>query len=138
GELALPGGFLRVSDQPHQGEDLYQAAERELHEETGLPLGSTYLEQLGAFGRPGRDPRGRVITIAYYALVRPTLAPLVRAGGDAAATQWISLQELQEPLAFDHDEILHAALERIRSKLDRSSIAFELVPETFTTTELRA
>lgn len=137
GQLALPGGFLRVTNDAQQGEGLYEAAERELQEETGLPRGSAYLEQLGAFGRPGRDPRGRVITVAYYALVRPTLAPLIQAGGDAAAAQWFSLQTLHEPLAFDHRDILNAALTRVRAQLEHSSIAFQLVPETFTTTELR-
>jgi 8-oxo-dGTP diphosphatase len=80
-----------------------------------------------------------VITVAYYSLVRPTLAPLVRAGGDAAAADWVSLGERPKlKLAFDHGEILDRAAERIRGKLDYSDIAFELVPETFTIPELRS
>ena len=81
GAWALPGGFVRVGDaHREQGEDLEAAAVRELEEETGLRPGDVYLEQLGAFGRAGRDPRMRVITVAYYALVRPDLVPLVRGG----------------------------------------------------------
>ncbi|MDB4942975.1 MAG: ADP-ribose pyrophosphatase [Labilithrix sp.] len=141
---ALPGGFVRVSDdRKNQGEDLDAAALRELEEETGLSAergGRIFLEQVRTFGKPGRDPRMRVISVAYYALVRPTLVPLIRAGGDAASTRWFSVAELpnEESLAFDHAEILAAALARARADLDRSTIAFELVPETFTIQELRA
>ncbi len=140
GSLALPGGFVRVGDGAEDpGEDLEAAAARELNEETGLPDASVFLEQLYTFGAARRDPRGRVISVAYYALVRPTLAPFVRAGGDAAEAHWASVNELaSEPLAFDHRQILDAALERIRGKLDYTNIAFELVPETFTIAELRA
>ena len=141
---ALPGGFVRVGpDRKSQGEDLDTAALRELEEETGLTstlTGQLYLEQVKTFGKPGRDPRMRIISVAYYALVRPTLVPLIRAGGDAASTRWFSVADLEneEPLAFDHAEILAATLERARADLDRSTIAFELVPETFTIQELRA
>jgi 8-oxo-dGTP diphosphatase len=140
GSLALPGGFVRVGRTPtEQGEDLDTTAHRELAEETGLAAGSVYLEQLYTFGKAGRDPRFRVITVAYYALVRPTLAPLVRAGGDAAAADWVSLGERGKlKLAFDHAEILDLAIQRIRGKLDYTPIAFELVPETFTIPELRS
>ena len=80
----------------------------------------------------------RVISVAYYALVRSTLVPFVRAGGDVSHTRWFSAAELpSEGLAFDHADILDAALARMRADLDRSSIAFELVPETFTIPELR-
>lgn len=138
GQWALPGGFLRVEMTPEsQGEGVDEAAARELHEETGLPPGSCYLEQLYTFGAPGRDPRGRVISVAYYALIRPTLAPLVKAGGDAAHAGWVSVTEVKK-LAFDHREIFDRALERIRGKLDYSNIAFALVPESFTIPELRA
>src|SRR5262245_10128017 len=115
GKWALPGGFLRVGTTPaQQGEDLDEAAARELAEETSLPKGSAYLEQLYTFGKPGRDPRGRVISVAYYALVRPTLAPLVRAGGDAADAGWRSVTEIGElDLAFDHQQILELAKARI-------------------------
>ncbi len=140
GKWALPGGFVRVGDEVvDQGENLEDAAERELAEETGLPRGSVFLEQLYTFGRAGRDPRMRVITVAYYALVRPTLAPFVHAGSDASDARWASIQELEPAaLAFDHELILRKALERIRGKIDYSAIAFELVPETFSITELRA
>jgi 8-oxo-dGTP diphosphatase len=140
GSSALPGGFLRVGVTPKdQGEGLEEAALRELYEETGLPHGSAYLEQLYTFGDPGRDPRGRVVSVAYYALVRPTLAPLVRGGGDAADAQWVSMTQVSKlDLAFDHRRILDKAVERIRGKIDYSNIAFELVPETFTIPELRA
>jgi 8-oxo-dGTP diphosphatase len=140
GSWALPGGFVRVGDAfEDQGEDLDAAAQRELAEETGLPQGSAYLEQLGAFGKAYRDPRMRVISVAFYALVRPDLVPFVRAGTDAAATDWLSVSGLQDvPLAFDHREILHSALQRVREKIDTGHIAFELVPQTFTIPELRA
>jgi len=152
GRWALPGGFVRVSDDRNdQGEDLDSAALRELEEETGLSkdvAGQFFLEQVKTFGKPGRDPRMRVISVAYYALVRSTLVPLIRAGGggDVAQARWFSVAELSEgtrepregALAFDHAEILEATLARARADLDRSTIAFELVPETFTIQELRA
>lgn len=149
GRWALPGGFVRVSDdRSDQGEDLDAAALRELEEETGLSearFGRLFLEQVRAFGKPGRDPRMRVISVAYYALVRGALVPFVRAGGDVSNARWFSVAEvLPKPppktagLAFDHAEILDAALARARADLDRTSIAFELVPETFTVQELRA
>jgi 8-oxo-dGTP diphosphatase len=140
---ALPGGFVRVADdRKNQGEDLDAAALRELEEETGLSqaaCGRFFLEQVKTFGKPGRDPRMRVISVAYYALVRPTLVPLIRAGGDVSHTRWFSVADLtdDDALAFDHAEILAATLDRARADLDRSSIAFELVPETFTIQELR-
>ncbi|MBL8607073.1 MAG: NUDIX hydrolase [Myxococcales bacterium] len=138
GRLALPGGFVRVAEgQREQGEGLDEAAARELAEETGLEPGSVYLEQLAAFGAPLRDPRTRVISVAYFALVRPTLAPLVRAGGDARAARWVSVADAKD-LAFDHDAILAAALARVKRELDASSVAFALVPETFSIQELRA
>lgn len=140
GGLALPGGFVRVGMTPKdQGESLDAAAARELLEETGLPPERCFLEQLYTFGDPGRDSRGRVISVAYYALIRPGLAALVRAGGDAAGALWVSVSELDlTALAFDHGRILAVGLERIRGKLDHSDIAFALVPETFTIPELRA
>ena len=140
GAWALPGGFVRVGPSHRdQGEGLDDAAARELNEETGLPKGSVYLEQLYTFGKADRDPRARVISIAYYALVRPTLAPLVRAGGDAKHAGWCSIPEAKtRALAFDHLEILERALERIRGKIDYSDIAFQLVPDTFSIPELRA
>lgn len=139
GRWALPGGFLRVGEGRSQGEDLEAAAYRELEEETGLRPEQLHLEQLGAFGRPGRDPRMRVITVAYLALVRPDLIPLVRAGGDAGRARWFEVSGLERSrLAFDHGELLERAVEHLRRELERSPLAFELVPETFTIPELRA
>ena len=80
----------------------------------------------------------RVITVAWYALIRPDLAPMVTAGTDAADVRWFSLTALPETLAFDHEDILAKAMERIRGKIDYAPIAFDLVPETFTIAELRA
>ncbi|MBW2523854.1 MAG: NUDIX hydrolase [Deltaproteobacteria bacterium] len=139
GRWALPGGFVQVSRGSDQGEDLEAAAHRELCEETGLPRGSVYLEQLYTFGKPRRDPRTRVITVAHYALVRPDLVPLVRAGSDAAKARWVSVAQELGPLrlAFDHADILAMAVERIRGKVDYTPIAFELVGPTFTVAELR-
>lgn len=140
GEIALPGGFVRVGmTETDQGESVDAAAARELEEETGLPAARCYLEQLYTFGDANRDSRGRVISVAYYALIRPTLAPLVRAGGDAMGAMWVSVSEVKpHKLAFDHGRILEVGLERIRGKLDHSDIAFALVPETFSIPELRA
>lgn len=139
GRMALPGGFVHVGPDRHdQGEDLDDAAERELAEETGLPPRSCYLEQLGTFGKAGRDPRTRVISVAYYALVRPDLAPMVTAGTDAAEAGFFPVDAIPEPLAFDHAAILARALERVRGKIDYAPIAFDLVPETFTVADLRA
>lgn len=138
GAWALPGGFVRVgASAREQGEDLDAAARRELLEETGLEPEQVYLAQLGAFGESGRDPRMRVISIAYYALVRPDLVPLVRPGGDAAGVRWCSVQDLPE-LAFDHRLIIDRARETLVSGLDHSAMPFALVPSTFTIPELRA
>lgn len=141
GKLALPGGFVDVGDGvKNQGEDVEDAAHRELEEETGLPKGSCYLEQLYTFGKAGRDPRTRVISVAYFALVRPTLASLVTAGDDASEADWHVAQTVLDEggLAFDHDTVLAKAIERIRGRIDYSPVAFDLVPETFTVAELRS
>lgn len=148
GRWALPGGFVRVgATREDQGEDLDAAAHRELLEETGLAHSagaSLFLQQFHTFGNAGRDPRMRVLSVGYYALVRPTLVPLVRAGGDVSSAKWFDVAGLgaaggvREELAFDHAEIFDTALARMRIDLDRLPIAFELVPETFTIQELRA
>ena len=140
GRWALPGGFVRVGETAdNRGESLDEAAARELAEETGLQRGSAFLEQLRAFGAADRDPRMRVISVAYWSLVRPTLVPLVHAGGDASHARWYSLDEARAlALAFDHEEILDYAVARARNEIDVSAIAFELVPETFSIPELRA
>ena len=139
GAWALPGGFVRVGDgHKNQGEDLEASAARELEEETSLSREDVYLEQLGAFGKAGRDPRMRVITVAYYALIRPDLVPLVKAGGDAAHAEWISVDTIKpDTLAFDHNEIIARAIARIGEKIDSSSISASLVARTFTIPELR-
>ncbi len=128
GMWAIPGGFVEVS------ESLENAALRELEEETGVR--DVYLEQLYTFGDVDRDPRGRVITVAYFALVP---APLIdpQAGSDAAEADWWSMYDLP-PLAFDHDRILAYALQRLRYKLEYTAAAFELLPEVFTLSELQA
>lgn len=139
GAWALPGGFVRVEEGESQGEDVEAAALRRLAEETHLDPGSIYLEQLYTFGKAGRDPRTRVISVAYYALVRPDLAPFVAAGEQASDAAWHSVNALDlDSLAFDHGEIVHTALERIRGKVDYTDIAFELVPQTFSIPELRS
>lgn len=139
GQWALPGGFVRVGEDPiEQGEDLDDAARRELKEETGLEPDRVYLEQLFTFGKAGRDPRMRVISVAYYALVRPDLAPFVKAGGDVSEVQWFDVATVNTlKLGFDHDEIVEMSLTRIRGKLEYTNIAFDLVPATFTIPELR-
>jgi len=103
GRWALPGGFVE------EGEDLREAAARELEEETGLK--GISLEQLAAFGRPGRDPRGWTVTVAFWAVVESTGRP-IRAGDDARQARWFAFSELP-PLAFDHDEIVAAAQKRL-------------------------
>lgn len=124
---ALPGGFVGIN------EDLEDAARRELVEETGVQ--DVYLEQLFTFGAPGRDPRMRVITVAYYALI-PSDHLSLRASTDVKDVSWFSVYD-HPPLAFDHDRILDYALERMRNKIMYVPLAFRLLPEKFTLTELQ-
>jgi 8-oxo-dGTP diphosphatase len=137
GAWALPGGFVRVSDDGDQGEDLDEAAARELKEETGLSPREVLLEQLRAFGRPGRDPRGRVISVAYTALVPADRMARVRAGDDAAHAEWVGTARLPK-LAFDHAEIIAFALADLRARIDGDlRLAQSLLPAAFTKAELR-
>jgi len=128
GQYAIPGGFIRGD------ESLEEAALRELHEETGVR--NVFLEQLYTFGDPKRDPRGRMITVAYYALIASDKLSLV-AGADAAEAQWFPASSVP-PLAFDHKSILDYALERLRNKLEYTTVGFQLLPEKFTLGELQA
>jgi 8-oxo-dGTP diphosphatase len=127
GRFAIPGGFV------HEGESLDQAAKRELNEETAVA--DVYLEQLYSFGDPGRDPRGRVVTVAYFALISAETTPLC-AGTDAAEASWFPVDSVP-PLAFDHQRILAYALERLRYKLEYTTVGFQLLPEMFSLTELQ-
>ncbi len=145
GQWALPGGFVQIT------EPLEAAAARVL--KTKCSLEKVYLEQLGTFGEPGRDPRTRVISVAYYALVdgRKFEKSIARAGdvtvgkvsvpwegetGGPASLEGAAGQGM--PLGFDHEEILGVAVKRIRGKLDYTPIGFQLLPERFTLLELQA
>jgi len=127
GKWALPGKFLDST------EDLDKAAIRALRQETGVS--DVFLEQLYTFGKPKRDPRERVISVAYYALV-PSDNLVVQATSDADAVVWHNLQSLPT-LAFDHANIIAMAHQRLVSKLDYSTLAFQFLPESFTLQELQ-
>lgn len=124
---ALPGGFVRVE------ETLDEAARRELVEETGLK--GVFLEQLYTFGSVKRDPRERVVSVAYYALTKPADHTTIGAT-DAAEAKWFTIGDTPA-LAFDHEEIFEAALDRLRGKLAYEPIGFELLPKKFTLTHLQ-
>jgi 8-oxo-dGTP diphosphatase len=130
GRWALPGGFVR------DGEDLPEAAGRELLEETGLRGGAGHLEQLASYGAPKRDPRGRVVTIAYLALLPDLPAPV--AGTDAAGAAWHPVSTVDGlRLAFDHDRILADGVERARAKLEYTPLGAAFCPPEFTIAQLR-
>jgi 8-oxo-dGTP diphosphatase len=127
GQWALPGGFVRLE------ESLEEAARRELGEETGVE--DVFLEQLYTFGSPQRDPRERVVSVAYYALISLAEHPL-QASTDAQDTAWFAFDEVPT-LAFDHRQILDVAIARLRGKVRYAPIGFELLPEKFTLTQLQ-
>ncbi len=122
---ALPGGFMKMD------ETAEECARRELEEETGLK--NTTVEQFHTFSAVGRDPRERVVTIAHYALVR---IAEVKGGDDAAKAHWFAYDDIPA-LAFDHDQILRVAVNRLKERICFEPIGFELLPEVFTMTELQ-
>lgn len=119
---AIPGGFV-LND-----ESLEAAVKRELVEETGIEV--NYLEQLYTFGAPNRDPRQRIIAIAYFGLVKTSQYQELKASTDAASAQWFSIKKLPA-LAFDHKQILQVAIERLRAKVRYQPIGFELLDKKF-------
>ena len=125
GRWAFPGGFMRMD------ETIEECAMRELHEETGLL--SPYMQQLGIFSDVDRDPRGRIVTTAFYALVK---MESVVGQDDAMDAQWFPLSAVPA-LAFDHDHILRVALKRLREDLHFRPIGFELLPQKFSIPQLQ-
>jgi 8-oxo-dGTP diphosphatase len=129
GDWAFPGGFVNVGEAPRD------AARRELEEETNIQ--DVVLEQLRAFGDPGRDPRGHVVTVAYLGVIRSDARRAAEAGSDAAQARWWSVDELP-PLAFDHAEVFKVAFQRLQSKLTCITEARDVLPGDLTLGELRA
>jgi 8-oxo-dGTP diphosphatase len=127
GTWALPGGFV------HMDETLEEAAFRELKEESGIER--PFLEQLYTFGELDRDPRGRVVTVAYYGLVKLT-DHRVAGSSDASQAAWFAVADVPS-LAFDHDTILDVALKRLKAKVRYQPIGFELLPKKFTLSQLQ-
>lgn len=126
-QWAIPGGFVLAE------ESLEAAVKRELEEETGIKV--NYLEQLYTFGEPGRDPRQRVISVAYFGLVKTTQYQKLKASTDAENAQWFSIKKLPA-LAFDHQQILEVAIDRLRSKVRYQPIGFELLDKKFPFSDL--
>ena len=126
-EWAIPGGFVRIQ------ESLESAAKRELEEETGVK--GVYLEQLYTFGDPKRDPRGRVITVSYYALINSDKI-LLRAETDASDAKWFHISKIPA-LAFDHKKIMEYAIKRLKWKFEYTAVAFSLLPYKFTMSQVQ-
>jgi len=127
GSWAFPGGFLNMDETAEEG------AKRELEEETGLK--NVFIEQLYTFSDVNRDPRGRVISVVYFALVKLENYK-AKAGDDASKAEWFSVKEIPT-LAFDHEMILRKALYRLKGKIRYQPVGFELLPEKFTLSELQ-
>ncbi|NUS54523.1 MAG: NUDIX hydrolase [Streptomycetaceae bacterium] len=133
GAWALPGGFLRDAE-----EDLTAAARRELEEEAAMDAATLHLEHLGVYGAPGRDPRGRVVSVAYLAIA-PGL-PEPTAGTDAAGARWQPADQVlsgELELAFDHRRIVEDGVENARAKLEHSALATAFCAPVFTITDLQ-
>ena len=124
---AIPGGFVL------EDESLEEGVKRELLEETGISV--NYLEQLYTFGEPGRDPRQRIVSVAYFGLVKASLYQQLKASTDAENAKWFSIKNLPS-LAFDHKEILAVAIERLRTKVRYQPIGFELLDKKFPFSDL--
>jgi 8-oxo-dGTP diphosphatase len=124
---AIPGGFVQ------EHESLVEAVQRELMEETGIEV--NYLEQLYTFGEPDRDPRQRVIAVAYFGLVKSSQYQQLKASTDAADAKWFNIKKLPV-LAFDHRQILLVAIERLRTKVRYQPIGFELLDKKFPFSDL--
>jgi len=133
GKWAIPGGFLEVN----KNETLEKTAARELREETGLK--DIYIEQLKTYGNPNRDPRTRVITVAYFALLPYTAlkTQVIKADDDAEEYEWFPLKDVPK-LAFDHNKIIEDLLIRLKGKITYTDIAFNLLPSTFTWSDLQS
>ncbi len=131
GSWAIPGGFIKMD------ETLEQSAAREIKEELGLNIKDVYLEQLYTFGDPKRDPRTRVVTVVYFGLLAPIkLKEIKPEKKEVLEAKWFSMYNLPK-LGFDHEKILKYALKRLRYKLEYSAVGFELLPKTFTLSELK-
>jgi 8-oxo-dGTP diphosphatase len=134
GRHALPGGFMN-----NAGEDVLAAAHRELREEADLDATLLHLEQLGTYGTPDRDPRGRIVSVAYLAIAPGLPEPV--AGTDAAEASWQPVDDVLAgmlPVAFDHQSIIADGVERARGKLERTALATAFCDEAFTIADLQA